>query len=184
MSTIEKGSTILVTGVTGFIASHVALHCLEQGYRVRGTTRDESKAKWLYDLFDPKFGKGKFETFVVPDMVQDGAFDEAVKGVSGIIHLASIMTFSDKPDEVIPPTVKGALNILTSATKEPGIKSVVYTSSSTAALLPHPNEVIKVTKDTWDEEAVKGAYEPNPNGFVVSLTHSCYLDLSFSDISA
>lgn len=81
MATIEKGSLILVTGVTGFIASHVALRCLEDGYRVRGTVRSESKAAWLYDLFDPKFGKGKFETFVVPDMVADGAFNDAVKGV-------------------------------------------------------------------------------------------------------
>ena len=38
-------------------------------------------------------------------MVDEGAFDDAVKGVSGICHTASVMTFSDKPDEVIPPVV-------------------------------------------------------------------------------
>ena len=168
MSTIEKGSLVLITGVTGFIASHVALQFLEAGYRVRGTVRSEAKAKWLYDLFDHKYGKGKFETTLVPDMMAEGAFDQAVIGCSGIVHLASIMTFSDKPEEVIPPTVKGALNILTSATKEPGIKSVVYTSSSTAALLPKPNEVIKITKDTWNEETVKLASGPEPSAFAVS----------------
>ena len=56
---------------------------------------------------------------------------------------------------------------MTSATKEPGIKSVVLTSSSTAALLPQPNKVINVTKETWDQMAVDEANKPNPDAFVV-----------------
>jgi nucleoside-diphosphate-sugar epimerase len=31
-------STVLVTGISGFIAKHCALDLLRQGYRVRGTT--------------------------------------------------------------------------------------------------------------------------------------------------
>ena len=91
----------------------------------------------------------------------------AVKGVSGIIHLASIVTFSDNPDEVIPPTVKGALNVVTSATREPAVKSVVYTSSSTAALLPQPNKKIKVTTETWNDEVINAANGSNPDAFSV-----------------
>lgn len=155
MSTIEKGSLVLVTGVSGFVASHTALQFLEAGYKVRGTVRSLDKADWLYKLFDEKYGKGKFEAVVVPDMIVDGAFDEAVKGVSGVCHMASVMTFSDKPDEVIPTVVRGALNALTAASKEPTIKSFVYTSSSVAALLPQPDKVIKVTKDTWDEYDIR-----------------------------
>ena len=49
------------------------------------------------------------------------------------------------------------------ATKEPRIKSLVYTSSSTAALMPQPNKVIKVTKDTWDDDAVNIANGANPD---------------------
>ena len=154
MSTIEKGSLVLVTGVSGFIASQTANQFLEAGYRVRGTVRDLDKAKWLYEVFDEKYVKGKFEAVVVEDMNADDAFDEAIKGVSGVCHMASVMTFSDNPDEVIPIVVKGALNALTAATKEPSIKAFVYTSSSTAALMPQPNKVIKVTKDTWDEDVI------------------------------
>lgn len=129
MPTIEKGSLVLITGVTGFIASHTADQFLEAGYRVRGTARSQEKAQWLYDLFDEKYGKDKFHAVIVPDMMADGAFDDAVQGVDGIVHMASVLTFSNKVDEVIPPSVKGALNILTSATKEPKIKSLVLTSS-------------------------------------------------------
>lgn len=78
------------------------------------------------------------------------------------------MSFSSQPEEVIPPTVAGALSVLKSASKEPGIKSFVYTSSSTAALLPEPNKRIEVTKDTWDTAAVQTAWEtPEPDAFTV-----------------
>lgn len=53
--------------------------------------------------------------------------------------------------------VKGALNAMMAATKEPSIKSFVYTSSSTAALMPQPDKVIKVTKETWDDAVVEAA---------------------------
>jgi hypothetical protein len=63
--------------------------------------------------------------------------------------------------------VKGATNIVTAVLKEPSVKSLVYTSSSTAALLPQPNKHIKVTKDTWNENSVKAAKGPNPNEWEV-----------------
>ncbi|KAJ7663854.1 NAD-P-binding protein [Mycena polygramma] len=137
-TTIKQGSLVLVTGVNGFIASHVADQLLAAGYNVRGTTRSAEKAKWLYELFDncKKYGPGRFAAVSVVDMGSDGAFDEAVKGVDGVVHLATIATFSDKVDEVVPPTVKGALEVLKSAAKEPRVRSVVYTSSSAAVYLP------------------------------------------------
>ena len=174
MPTIEKGSLVLITGVSGYIASHTANQFLEAGYRVRGTVRSSDKADWLYKLFDETYGKGKFEAVVVPDMMTDNAFDDAVKDVSGICHVASVMTFSDNPDEVIPTVVKGALNIMTAATREPSIKALVYTSSSTAALMPQPDKVIKVTKETWDDEAIERANSnPNPwNVYSASKTQA------------
>ncbi len=36
--------SVLVTGISGFIAKHVALAFLEAGYEVRGTVRSMSKA--------------------------------------------------------------------------------------------------------------------------------------------
>ncbi|KAH9823771.1 GDP-mannose 4,6 dehydratase [Teratosphaeria destructans] len=151
MSTINKGDLVLVTGVNGYIASHVALQLLEAGYHVRGTSRTKQKSDYLVELFEKKFGPGKFEVVEVPDMIHVGAFDEAVKGVAGIAHVASVLTFSNKPAQVITPTVKGALNVLTSASKEPSVKSFVYTSSSTAALLPQPNKELTITEDTWND---------------------------------
>ena len=56
---------------------------------------------------------------------------------------------------------------MTAASKESGVKSVVLTSSSTAALLPQPNKVINVTKETWNQDTVDTANRPNPDAFSV-----------------
>ncbi|KAJ7615669.1 hypothetical protein DFH06DRAFT_1286152 [Mycena polygramma] len=165
-ATIGKGSLVLVTGrppvVTGglgansFIGSHVVDQLLAAGYNVRGTSRSVDKSKWLEELFDEKYGRGRFEAVSVPDMIQDGAFDKSVKGVSGIVHLATVATFSDKVDEVVPPTVKGALEVLKSASTEPGIKSV---RSRGKGLL---------TEGSWNESAMDEARNnPQAHPFTV-----------------
>ena len=78
---IPPGSTVLITGVNGFIGSHIADQLLQAGYLVRGTSRDTAKTVWITELFDKKYGKGKFEVFIVEDMAESGAFDEACKGM-------------------------------------------------------------------------------------------------------
>ena len=80
MSALPKGSLVLVTGANGFIASHVVDQLLQAGFNVRGTVREAAKADWLKEYVVEKYGKGRFEVAVVPDMSVKGAFDEAVKG--------------------------------------------------------------------------------------------------------
>lgn len=79
---IPPGSTVLVTGANGYIGSHVADQLIQAGYLVRGTSRDTTKTAWMSELFDKKYGKGKFEAVVVKDMAESGAFDEACEGTS------------------------------------------------------------------------------------------------------
>ncbi|KAJ7654095.1 NAD-P-binding protein [Mycena polygramma] len=149
-TTIEKGSLVLVTGTNGFIASHVVDQLLAKGYNVRGTSRSADKSKWLYE------GPAASKASPCPTWSPMAPLTR-VKGVSGIVHLASVLTFSDKVDEVVPPTVKGTLEVLKAAAKEPRVKSVVLTSSSTACLLPVVGKKIVVTEDTWNETAMEQA---------------------------
>ena len=74
-----------MTGANGYIASHVIDVLLDQGYNVRGTVRNEKA--WLNKYFENKYGTGRFETHILTTMEKESAFDEAVKGVSGIIHV-------------------------------------------------------------------------------------------------
>ncbi|KAJ9232871.1 hypothetical protein C8Q69DRAFT_489074 [Paecilomyces variotii] len=155
---IPKGSRILVTGANGYLASNVVDLLLELGYIVRGTVRSEKP--WLDRLFENKYGKGKFESVVVEAMEKEGAFDSAIQGVAGVVHVASDTSMQSDPNAVIPKVVGGAINALKAAAKEPSVKRVVLTSSSSAALIPQPNaEGIVVTEDTWNDAAVKMAWD-------------------------
>ncbi|ODN86556.1 D-lactaldehyde dehydrogenase [Cryptococcus wingfieldii CBS 7118] len=132
--TITKGDFVLVTGVSGFIASHAAKEFLQQGFRVRGTVRSEEKGQYLTKLFE---GLGEFTYVIVKDVNQDGAFDEAVKGVNAVAHLASpFYVFNIKdPQELIGPAVKGTTGVLESLQKyNPDVKRVVITSSVASIL--------------------------------------------------
>lgn len=91
MSPVNKpvllpGSQVLVTGVSGFIGSHIADQLLAEGYLVTGTTRDLSKVAWLQDLFNGKYGEGRFAVVEVPDIGKPGAFDSLVYGMLLLHH--------------------------------------------------------------------------------------------------
>jgi len=77
---ISPGSLILVTGASGFIATHIVDQLLLAGYRVRGTVRTEGQVAWTTELFSSRYGADKFFAVIVSDMSILGAFDEAVKG--------------------------------------------------------------------------------------------------------
>ncbi|KAF9800990.1 hypothetical protein IEO21_10229 [Rhodonia placenta] len=51
MPSIPPQSLIVVTGITGYIASHVGLAALQAGHRVRGTVRDLKRAQELRNAY-------------------------------------------------------------------------------------------------------------------------------------
>lgn len=100
-------------------------------------------------------------------MLSASISDEQKLGVHGIIHVASVLSFSSNPDEVIPPTIAGVTSLLHSAFKEASVKSFVYTSSSRAATDLHPsNPHITIDETSWNDAAIKDAWsilsEPFP----------------------
>ena len=159
---IPPDSLILVTGANGYIGSHVCDQLLKAGYRVRGTARDESKTKWLHELFDKKYGNHRFESTVVKEMAKEDAFDEASKGVKGVCHVASDMSLSPDPNTVVPAVVAGARNAAASAAKEPGVLRFVYTSSSMAISAAKPGKKFTISTKNWNDESVEEAWRPPP----------------------
>ncbi|KIW45683.1 uncharacterized protein PV06_04054 [Exophiala oligosperma] len=161
---IAKGEWVLVTGSNGYIGSHIVDVLLQEGYNVRGSVRAEKP--WLNKLFDERHGKGRFETVIVPSLSSESAFNEAAKGVSGIVHVASDVSFSTDADSVISGVVAGTLLVLKSAAKNPSVKSVVLTSSSSALLIPQPNTEVEIDENTWNDSAVEAAYSKDtPEAF-------------------
>ncbi|KAI0259006.1 D-lactaldehyde dehydrogenase [Gloeopeniophorella convolvens] len=152
MPTVSPPAKVLVTGANGYIAAWVVQALLEAGYAVRGTVRSAGKGEHLKALFA---GKGDFEVVVVEDITKDGAFDEAVKGVDLVQHIATAVTFSIKhPDELIVPAIKGTASLLGSVIKSgSSVKRVVLTSS-VAAILRAPEAPGKWDETSWNEPSV------------------------------
>lgn len=160
---IPKGSWVLVTGATGFVASHTIKLFLERGFKVRGTVRDVEGAAWLtQEVFKSFADHGDLEIVHVPDLGAKNAFDEAIKGVSAIAHVASILSFSNDPTEVITPVVNCVHSILEAALNESSVKSIVYTSSIAAAVDITPGIMAHAGPDAWNEKAVELAWSPPP----------------------
>ncbi|KAF4964778.1 hypothetical protein FSARC_7377 [Fusarium sarcochroum] len=161
---IPEGSTILIIGANSFTGSHVANQFLERGYKVRGTVRDVERNAWLPRFFTEKCGSDCFELVKVADMSAEHAFEQAVKGVSVVVHTAQNMSLSPNPNEVIPHVISGIVNGLKAAYSEPGVKRFIYTSSCATLYSPEreddPGTV--VTENTWNEYTVKQAWAPPP----------------------
>ncbi|KAL2068182.1 hypothetical protein VTL71DRAFT_16280 [Oculimacula yallundae] len=161
---IPVGSLVLVTGASGFVATHIVEHLLLSGYKVRGTVRDERKVQWTTELFNERHGAGKYSAVIVPDMSVDGAFDEAVKGTFNLKFLgktkAEMVTFSPDPNAVIPESIAGVKSILRSAAKSPSVKTFVFTSSSVSCAggIPGPNVSFSIDETTYNESAVVEAW--------------------------
>jgi nucleoside-diphosphate-sugar epimerase len=129
---ITDGDLILVTGASGYLATHIVKQLLELGCRVRGTVRsvkDEKKCEPLRKLaVNPKHELELVEA----DLQNEQSWLSAVKGCTYVVHTASPVPNKvlDDENDVIRPAVDGVLNVFKAAVQEgTQVKRVVLTSS-------------------------------------------------------
>jgi len=174
MSPVQKGATVLVTGASGFISAHTVEALLQHGYKVVGTVRDEKKGQYLENLFK---GKGDFSYVIVEDIGQDNAFDEAVKNVDAVLHMASPFHFeADDPQELFVPAVNGTLGVLKSVQKNnPKVQRIVITSSVAAIVSSNIKGPHTFTEKDWNQVSIpecekKGKEASNQDKYRASKT--------------
>ena len=149
-------STVLVTGGSGFIASHTILQLLAAGYRVRTTVRSLGRASDVRAML--KVGGAEPDeqlSFVAADLMSDAGWPAAVSGCEYVVHMASPFPSQVPKDEneLIVPAREGALRML-HASRDAGVKRVVLTSSFAAIGYGHPSLERAFTEKDWT----------NPNG--------------------
>ncbi len=143
---------VLVSGATGFIASHVVRELLAAGYRVRGTVRRldrDADHRHLREL--P--GAERLE-LVQADLIDDGAFADAVEGCRYVQHVASpyVLTPRDVQRDLVEPAVKGTRSMLEACARAPSVERVVLTSSM-AAVTDEPGSDRALTEEDWNEKS-------------------------------
>jgi dihydroflavonol-4-reductase len=127
---------VVITGITGFLGSHVCDYFLKDGtYDVRGTVRDKTNEKKLAPIrkaFGENFNKLEL---VEADLLKPETLDAAIAGCDYVVHTASPFPIEKPKDEniLIKPAVEGTMAAVRAAHKHK-VKRVVITSSVAAIM--------------------------------------------------
>lgn len=134
-----KNQTVLVTGITGFIAQHIVNNLLQKKYRVIGTVRSKLKSEPLLIEFKKRYPNCELILEIIEDISLDNIFDNIFikyNEITKVIHTASPFSYGlNKPlmESFLLPAVNGTLNLLNSIVKfAPQVTNVVLTSSFAA----------------------------------------------------
>ena len=144
---------ILVTGGSGFIASHAILQLLNAGHRVRTTVRDLKREPEVRAML--KQGgvqAGERLSFFAADLQNDSGWAAAVADCDYVLHVASpVPAHAPKhEDELIVPAREGALRVLR-ASRDARVKRVVLTSSFAAIGYGHPPQTAPFNETNWSD---------------------------------
>ena len=146
---------VLVTGGSGFIATHVILRLLGEGHEVRASVRHAGRAADVRVLL-ARAGvePGDRLSFATADLERDQGWAEAVAGVDHVMHVASPFPAGVPADEaeLIRPAREGTLRVLRAA-RDAAVRRVVVTSSFAAIGYGHdPRRDIHDERDWTDSD--------------------------------
>jgi dihydroflavonol-4-reductase len=125
---------VLLTGVTGYIGQHCAAELLRHGYEVVGTVRSAAKAESTRIAVSQVASVERL-TFIEADLLNDPGWDDAAKGCTFVMHVASPFVAAEPKDEneLITPAVEGTKRVIAAAQRA-GVKRLVLTSSIAAIM--------------------------------------------------
>ena len=124
----------IVFGAAGFIGRSLVAELLRDGHTVTAALRDGSQDRlrtWITGQGVDQTGL----TITTTDITQpDLALLEPVDGVRDVYNAAALMKFGLHPDEARRVNVTGALNVLTWANRQPGLRRVVHITAYRATV--------------------------------------------------
>ena len=144
-------STVLVTGGSGFVGSHVILQLLGAGHRVRTTVRSLTREENVRAMLrNAGVDAGERLSFFAADLTRDAGWADAVAGCDFVIHVASPIPIAapKTEDELIVPARDGVLRVLKAA-RDAKVKRVVFTSTCGAIYYGHPPQTAPFDETSW-----------------------------------
>ena len=148
---------VLVTGVSGFIAKHLALELLNAGYEVRGTVRALNKTGQIKKTLSEAGADVSRLQFFAADLTKDDGWREAAGGCAGVFHVASPFPVEQPRDRMAlaPAARDGALRVLEAAKNA---ERIIMTSSMVAMMYRAGRpDVMPVTENDWTDPDWKPA---------------------------
>src|SRR5262245_34496759 len=142
--------TVLVTGGSGFVGSHVLLQLLKVGHRVRTTVRSQTRERQVRDMMRAAGAADDALIVMTADLDRDAGWPDAIAGCDYVIHVASPIPAAAPrtEDELIRPARDGTLRVLRAA-RDAGVRRVVLTSSCGAVYYGHPPQDAPFDETSW-----------------------------------
>ena len=144
---------VLVTGISGFIGSHVAKRLLEKGYDVRGTVRDKAKGERIFDALTHNVADSSRLELVQANLAADMGWADAVKDCRYIQHIASPFPLEAPNDReaLVPEARAGAQRVLEHGFSA-GVDRIVLTSSMVSMMSQKGRgKNMTVTEQDWSD---------------------------------
>ena len=168
MSALKEGETVLITGGTGWIGSHIVNEALKAGLKVKLAIRSEEKARALIQALEKIHqAEGQITTILIPDLGGKDAWKEALVDVQAVIHAAiDLSLIGSDAESFIRGVLDLNINLLQAAKNRGGsIKRIVITSSSVTLGLPNAGASTTHywNADTWNEAAVERSKSAEPD---------------------
>ena len=118
----SSAKIVFVTGAAGYLASHIILLLLQNGYKVRATVkniREKTKLNYLTELSN-KYAR-QLSVYQLDIMKKEDSFQKIIKNCSYIVHCAAPSTFRasmESIDKCLDPIFQGTLEVLHMAMQE------------------------------------------------------------------
>ncbi|WP_445475052.1 NAD-dependent epimerase/dehydratase family protein [Methanococcoides methylutens] len=156
-----NGTSVLVTGATGFVGPYLVQALIEEGAQVKILSLREAGIP--SNLFADDL------EIVIGDITKPEMLDGITKGIDLVFHLAAIANVDyaiKNPVKTYDVNVRGTLNILEEVRKNP-IKKLVYVSSSQVYGVPQymPVDEMHPIAPREPYSASKAAAENIVNGY-------------------
>jgi len=117
---LHENKKIAVTGVAGFLGSHLCERLIREGYSLSILARDPNKAK----IFE-----GRVANTVIGDITDRDAIAELVDGADTVVHLVSnFRTASGPPESYIKTNLKGT-EVVLDACRKADVRRLVHCST-------------------------------------------------------
>ncbi|MBM3441357.1 MAG: NAD-dependent epimerase/dehydratase family protein [Bacteroidetes bacterium] len=143
----KPSPTILVTGGKGLLGSYLLQELSRQGMATRA----------LYRGQPPAASPGKPIEWVPADILDIGALEEAMQGITEVYHCAAIVSFHPRrKTEMRRINVEGTANVVNAALRH-GVRKLVHVSSVSALGRKRDGQCIREDVQ-WDDEANLSAY--------------------------
>lgn len=167
--------TVLVTGGSGFVATHLVSQLLGRGYTVRASVRSLASAAKVEPLRGIGRDHGNRLELFEADLLRPGSFDAAVDGCQYVFHVASPFLLPEQIKstgrDVISPAVEGTRNVIAALSRAASVRRLVLTST-VGTIFGDYIDVRSMKNETLSEEYFNTTSTPGNNPYHYAKTQA------------